>query len=148
VTEGGWRVLITHATALDGPDVKRPRADFTLAEMRSGHDLYFAQTDNRSSEDVVYRMRVREIGPGALVVAIENVSPISRFLITLFDAGDLQAVHYLARQGPDVWGYYGLAWAGESMPSRLGIGEASYANRAQALYRHFVGGSTDREPHP
>jgi len=34
------------------------------------------------------------------------------------------------------------------MPSRLGIGEASYANRAQALYRHFVGDSKDREPPP
>jgi hypothetical protein len=43
VTEGGWRTLITHATALDGPDVTHPRADFTLAEMRSGHNLYFAQ---------------------------------------------------------------------------------------------------------
>ena len=93
-------------------------------------------------------MRVREIGPSGFVVAIENASPVSRFLITLFDPGDLQAVHYLARQGPDVWGYYGLAWAGESMPSRLGIGEASYANRAQALYRHFVGDSKDREPPP
>jgi hypothetical protein len=31
VTEGGWRTLITHATALDGPDATRPRADFTLA---------------------------------------------------------------------------------------------------------------------
>ena len=148
VTEGGWRTLITHATALDGPDAMRPRADFTLAQMRSGHDLYFAQTDNRSSGDVVYRMRVREIGQSGFVVAIENASPVSRFLITLFDPGDLQAVHYLARQGPDVWGYYGLAWAGESMPSRLGIGEASYANRAQALYRHFVGDSKDREPPP
>jgi hypothetical protein len=146
VTEGGWRTLITHATALDGPDVTHPRADFTLAAMRGGHDLYFAQTDNRSSGDVVYRMRVREIGPGGFTVVIENVSPVSRFLITLFDPGDLQAVHYLARQGPDVWGYYGLAWAGESMPSLLGIGEASYANRAQALYRHFVGDPKDRAP--
>ena len=148
VTEGGWRTLITHATALDGPEATHPRADFTLTEMKSGHDLYFAQTDNRASGEIVYRMRVREIGPGGLVVAIENASPVSRFLITLFDPGDLQAVHYLARKGPDVWSYYGLAWAGESMPSRLGIGEASYANRAQALYRHFVGSSTDREPHP
>jgi len=31
VTEGGWRTLITHAAALDGPDATRPRADFTLA---------------------------------------------------------------------------------------------------------------------
>jgi hypothetical protein len=91
-------------------------------------------------------MRVREIGPSGFSVAIENASPVSRFLIKLFGPGDLQAVPYLARQGPDVWGYYGLAWAGESMPSLLGIGEASYANRAEALYRYFVGDSKGREP--
>lgn len=89
-----------------------------------------------------------EIGPSGFTVAIENASPVSRFLITLFGPGNLQAVHCLARQGPDVWGYYGLAGAGESMPSLLGIGEASYANRAEALYRHFVGDSKDCEPPP
>ncbi|MGB6700947.1 hypothetical protein, partial [Methyloceanibacter sp.] len=55
VTEGGWRTLITSATALEGPKVDRPRSDFTLAEMRSGADLYFAQSENRAGGDVVYR---------------------------------------------------------------------------------------------
>jgi hypothetical protein len=138
VTEGGWRTLITKATALQGPDLHRPRSDFTLAEMRSGADLYFAQADNRAGGDVVYRMHVRDFGPDRFVVVIENVSPVSRYLVTLFNPGDLYAVHFLERRGQKAWGYYGLAWAAESL-SRLAVPKASYVNRAVALYRHILG---------
>jgi hypothetical protein len=139
VTEGGWRTLITKAAALEGANVVRPRSDFTLAEMRSGADLYFAQSENRAGGDVVYRMRVRDFGPNRFVVGIENASAVSRYLVTLFNPGDLASVHFLERRGPGVWGYYGLAWAGDSLVSRLAVPEASYVNRALALYRHFLG---------
>jgi hypothetical protein len=139
VTEGGWRILITEATALEGPYVSRPRSDFTLTEMRSGASLYFAQAENRAGGDVVYRMRVQDFGPNRLVVRIENVSPVSRYLVTLFNPGDLASVHFLERREPGAWGYYGLAWAGDSLVSRLAVPEASYVNRAVALYRHFLG---------
>ena len=139
VTEGGWRTLITQATALEGPDLNRPRPDFSLPEMRSDVDLYFAQSENRAGGDVVYRMRVRDFGPNRFVVAIENASPVSRYLVTLFNPGDLASVHFLERRGPGVWGYYGLAWASDSLVSRLAVPEASYVNRALSLYRHFLG---------
>jgi hypothetical protein len=67
------------------------------------------------------------------------VSLVSRYLVTLFNPGDLVSAHFLERKGPKVWGYYGLAWAGSSLPSRLAVPEASYVNRAVALYRHFLG---------
>ncbi len=131
--------LITRASALEGPEANRPRLDFTLAEMRSGADLYFAQAENRAGGDVVYRMRVRDFGPSRFVVAIDNVSPVSRYLVTLFNPGDLYSIHFIERREPGVWGYYGLAWAGDSLVSRLAVPEASYVNRALALYRHFLG---------
>jgi hypothetical protein len=90
-------------------------------------------------------MRVREISATRLVVAIENVSQVTRLMLTLFDAGDLQSVHFLERQGPDVWSYYGPAWAGESTASMLAVPESSYINRAKVLYRHFV---DLRDPRP
>jgi hypothetical protein len=139
VTEVGWRTLITKAAALEGPNLDRPRSDFTLAEMRSGTDLYFTQTENRAGGDVVYRMRVRDFGPNRFVVTIDNASPVSRYLVTLLNPGDLISVHFLERRGPGVWGYYGLAWAEDSLVSRLAVPEASYVNRALALYRHFLG---------
>jgi hypothetical protein len=139
VTESGWRTLITSAGALEGPDPNRPRADFTLAEMRSGADLYFAQSENRAGSDVVYRMRVQDFGRDRFVVKIDNVSAVSRYLVTLFNPGDLASVHFLERRGQGLWGYYGLAWAGDSLISRLAVPQASYVNRAVALYRHFLG---------
>ncbi len=139
VTESGWRTLITHATALEGPDLDHPRKDFTLAEMKGGAELYFAQADNRTSGDVVYRMHVVQADASRLVIDIENVTAVRSFLIPLFAPGDLQSVHYLQRTAQGRWSYYGLAWAGETMSSQLLIPEASYVNRALALYSHFTG---------
>jgi hypothetical protein len=145
VTEGGWRTLIIDAFALDGPDLNRKRPDFTLAEMKSGKELYFAQKDNRAAGDVIYRMQVKEMSATRLVVAVDNVSPVERFMLTLFNPGGLRSLQFLERQGPDVWSYYGLAWAGETTAARLAVPEASYVNRAKALYAHFAG---LRKPEP
>ena len=53
VTEGGRRTLIRDASALDGPASEHERADFSAAELKQGRDLYFTQSDNRSSGEVV-----------------------------------------------------------------------------------------------
>jgi hypothetical protein len=139
VTEGGWRTLITDASALDGPDPEHKRPNFALSEMRGGKDLYFTQQDNRAAGDVIYRMQVKEMSATRLVVAIENASAVRRFMLTLFNPGDLQSLHFLERQAPNVWRYYGLAWAGETTASLLAVPKASYVNRAKALYGHFAG---------
>ena len=139
VTDGGWRTLIASASALDAPDSGHSRADFTLTEMKSGHDLYFAQQDNRTSEEVVYRMKVRDLAADRFVVAVENVTPVRSFMLTLFDPDDLQSVHFVERESPGLYRFYGLAFAGESLPSSLALPEASYVNRALALYGHLTG---------
>ena len=74
-------------------------------------ELYFAQSDNRASGEIIYRMQVKQADPSRLVIAVENVTAVRRFLITFFEPGDLQSVHYLERNGPGLWSYYGLAWA-------------------------------------
>jgi len=107
--------------------------------MKSGHDLYFAQQDNRTSEEVVYRMKVRDLAADRFVVAVDNVTPVRSFMLTLFDPDDLQSVHFVERESPGVYRFYGLAFAGESLPSSLALPEASYVNRALALYGHLSG---------
>ncbi len=139
VTDGGWQTLITSASALDSPDGGHSRADFTLAEMKSGKELYFAQQDNRTSEEVVYRMRVSGLSADGFTVAVENVTPVRSFMLTLFDPGELQSVHFVKRETSGVFRYYGLAFAGESLASSLALPEASYVNRALALYGHLSG---------
>lgn len=144
VTDGAWRTLITEAGALDGLDVPRRRQDFTVAEMKSGHDLYFEQRDNRSSGLVTYRMRVLDHDEDQAVITVENVTSVWLFVIPLFDPGDLQSLYIVQRLSPGVWGFTSLSGAREGAlnPS----GSASYVNRTVAIYRHFVGIPTDQPP--
>ena len=100
VTEGGWRTLITSATALSGPDLDHPRPDFTLAEMRSGKELYFAQGDSRAAGDVVYRMRVGEVSPTRLIVAIENVTPSAEIYADAVQPGRFAVAAFSRAAGP------------------------------------------------
>ena len=139
VTDGGWRTLITSAEALEAPESGHSRPDFTLAEMKSGKDLYFAQQDNRTSEEVVYRMQVRDLSANGFVVAVENVTPVRSYMLTLFDPGELLSVQFVERESPGVYGYYGLAFAGESLASSIALPQASYVNRALALYGQLTG---------
>ncbi len=146
-SDGAWRPLASSASALDGPDPGRRRTDFTAAELRSGRDAYFVQHDSRSSSDVVYRMRVLESGADRIMVATENVTPVRLMVVTLFQPGALQVVHVLQRLSPTSWGYYGLLRTTQEGTSSLTGGhEASYVNRAAALYRFIAGVPTDRDP--
>ena len=146
VTDKGWRVLITAAAALDAPNAKRRRPDFSLAEMKSGADLFFAQDDSRSSGAVVYRLRVLERGTDRIVIETENVDPIRAFIITLFPPGSLRATYFLERRGPGAWSFYGVSGTGSEASALADGHEASYVNRAAALYRYFTGVPGDTEP--
>jgi hypothetical protein len=146
VTDQAWRTLITHATALDSPDLARARPDVTAAELAKARELYFAHDDNRTSGEIVYRLRVRELTPSRLVVTTENVSPVRKLLLTLVDPGGLQSIQLLDRETPTLWRYYGLARTAEDFTALLGVTEGSYVNRAAAFYRHLIGIPTDRDP--
>ena len=146
VTDKAWRVLISDAAALAGPDAHQRRPDFTPDEMKSGADLYFEEDDNRSSGSVVYRLRVLQARRDRIVVETENVTPIRAFFVTLFPPGSLRATYFLERREPDTWGFYGLSSTGAEASALASVSEASYVNRAAALYRHFIGVPADRDP--
>jgi hypothetical protein len=146
VTDKKWRLLIEDAAALDGPEGGDRRTDFRSEEMKGGGALYFSQTETRLPVAVVYRMRVREFAPDRVVVETENVTAVRFALIPIIKAGDMRAVHYLERRAPGLWGYYALAFSGPYESLFLRIRDASLVNRAAALYRHFVGVPTDRDP--
>jgi len=142
ISDGAWRPLVTEASALSAADSDRRRADFTAAEMAGGEDLFFAQSDNRSSKEVVYRLRVLEMRPGGLVIQTENVSAVRLLLLPLFEPGDIEVAYFLDRRSPGVWDFYSLTRA----TPRFGGHVASYINRAVAAYRHIAGIPTDRDP--
>lgn len=143
VTDKQWRVLITHAAALEGADSPRPRRDFSAAEMKDGKDLYFLQSDSRSTGAVVYRMRVRESGPDRLVIEMENISPVRFYFLTLFEPGELRSLHFLDRRAGDLWGYYALS---ASARAQAKGSEASFVNRLASFYGYVIGNPVDRAP--
>jgi hypothetical protein len=145
-SDKSWRVLITDATALAAPDLKRRRADFTIAEMAPRRFLYFLQDDNRSSGPVLYQLQVLEKGPSRLVIEVENASPLKTFMMTLFHPGDLQFLYILEGRAAGIWGIYSLTRAGPGSSWLSGGHEASYASRAVAFYRHIAGIPTDQNP--
>jgi hypothetical protein len=89
--------------------------------MLAGADLFFAQDDNRSTGEVVHRMRVRvrEIGPARLVVEAENVSAVRYLLVPLAGPGDLRWVHFFERRSAAESGYFGLARVGAGVSPLL-----------------------------
>ncbi len=145
-TEKSWRPLVTEAFALSGPEVALKRADFNAAQFTKGQSLFFAQSDNRSSGKTIYRDRVLVSDRDHLVVASENLTPVKKMMLTLFDAGDMQAIYFLERRAPGVWTFYSLTrtrMASSLLPTG---GDASYINRAVAFYRWVAAIPTDQEP--
>jgi hypothetical protein len=146
VSDQRWENLVTSASALSGSDASTHRPDFRVNEMTAGAALYFVQNDNRSTNDVVYRLRVQEFGPDRLMIETENVSSVRYLLLPLAGPGDLQALYFLERQTSNKWGYYSLARTSASTSLLIGGHEASYINRAVALFRYIAGLPTDQEP--
>jgi hypothetical protein len=144
-TDKSWRPLAYDASALTGPDAKGRRADFSVAELSKGAQLYYWENDSRSGE-IIYRLNVRERSPERAVIASGNVIAVRRFLMTLFPPGTLQSVVFIQRLSSHSWGIYILSRI-DNEASLLAEGhEASYINRAVALYRQIAGIPTNAEP--
>ena len=146
-TDHTWRPLVTAATALTKEVGGQPRADFTPAEFESGQDLYQSQTDSRSTNEVIYRMRLRERDSHHFLIETENVTPVRWWALTLYKSGDLRSLYYLDQRSPGIWSYYSLTKIGGAGWLMTGH-ENSYINRVVALYRHIAGIPSDLEPPP
>lgn len=144
-TDKSWRPLAYDASALTGPDAKDRRADFSVAELNKGAQLYYWENDSRSGE-IVYRLQVRERTTERAVIASENATAVRRFLMTLFPPGTLQSVVFVQRLSVHNWGIYILSRIGNEASLLAEGHEASYINRAVALYRQIAGIRTNAEP--
>jgi hypothetical protein len=139
VSDSRFLTLITDSAAVAASDGAHRRADFSIGEMKSGVDLYFVQKDNRSSGEVTYRMRVEESASNRFVIAIENVSTIWFLILPVFGPGDVKATYVVERLEPTDWGYYSLSGVKEGSSALTAGNEASYINRANAVYHHVTG---------
>lgn len=143
VMDKEWRALVTEAAALSGSNSKDRRPDFSAPEMKLGRDLFLVQRDGRSTGEVIYRMRVRETSADRLVLELENVTPMRKFIVTVFKPGGMKLLYFMERRDGENWGFYVLLSANSSYAEG---NEGSYINRAAAFYRHFTGVLTDGAP--
>lgn len=145
-TEKNWQMLVTDAFALSGPDAALRRADFKASEMAKGQTIHYAQSDNRSAGNCVYREQVIAADRERVLIESENLSPVKKMLITLYAPGDLQSLYVIERRAPGLWNFYSLTrtrMASSMLPTGS---EASYINRSVAFFRHVAGIPTDQEP--
>lgn len=144
-TDNKWGPLAHDASALTGPDAGARRADFAPAELVKGADLHYWENDTRTGA-TVYRMRVLENSAERAVISSDNVTPVRRFLFTIFKPGALQSLLIIQRQGPGLYGAYIVSRSGEGTSILAAGHDDSYVSRANALYRALAGIRTDLEP--
>jgi hypothetical protein len=139
VSRRACRDLIDEAFALAGPDPDQRRRDFSAGELAAGRIFYFFQDDNGPGGGAVYRLRVREVAPDRLILGTENVGAIRVLLVPLFQPGELRALYVLERDAKEVWSFYSLTGTTAGASPLAGGHEASYVNRALALYGYIAG---------
>ena len=144
-TDKKWRPMAYEASALTGPDAKKRRPDFTASEISKGATLYYWADDTRTGQ-VTTRINVYESNSERAAITSENITPIKQFFFTLFKPGALQSAIFIQHLSPDTIGVYIMTRTGDGTSALAGGHDASFVNRAVALYRQLAGTKTDQEP--
>jgi len=96
------------------------------------------------------RCRLQGGGPRTadrLTLAFENATPVRYLLLPLFAPGEYQFIYFLQREDGDLWRFYNLLRAAVSFGLSGQDHEASFINRAVAIF-HFVAGLPGDKAHP
>jgi hypothetical protein len=131
--------LVTDAFSVESSGPSNRRADFTSNEMQVDRDLFFVEHDNRSSEPVIYRIRVLERSADHFVADIANANKVRALLMTLFEPGDLRTSLFIYGSADGTWTCYALSGFHPTGLAALLDKHKSYVNRLIALYGHIAG---------
>ena len=141
-----WSPLLVDASALSGPDPQQRRPDFTPEEMHAGARLYTVYDDDQSPGPVVIEIEIREAGPDGFLTVARNVTDLRLMGMSIAAPGDLAAMTWVRRAGPDSFEYHALpAMALNRLAAAL-TSDSAHVNRAVASYRYLAGMRTDRDP--
>ena len=139
------QVLFHEAYAVDHPGTLKPRADFSLAELRSGNELYFAHNDNRSSTLAPYSLRLVQSSAHAFSVQVENISDMRYLGLTLVAHHEMQWAVAIERLGAGRWGYRSLLGMRHLHLGRVEQHRLSNLARCVAMFDLLAGRQTDIE---
>jgi hypothetical protein len=133
-----WKTLISRAHALSAPEKMAVRPDFQPDEIAIGKDYFFWQEEPTTSGSATYAFRLLELSDTRLTISLRNITPARHLMINVLDAGNAQTLYFFEHLHEKEWGYYQLSRIGTGLHEKLPIPEASYANRARAIYSHFA----------
>ncbi len=140
-------VLFREAFAVEHASATRPRADFTPAELRSGTELFFVHSDNRSSHLSPYGMRLVHATPDGFQLQIENLADMRMFGLMLVAARETQWSVQVERLGPGRWGYRSLLGQRRLRLGRAEQHRLSNLSRSVAMFDLLAGRQTEIEAH-
>ena len=140
-------VLFQAAFAVDAAGSLRPRADFSAAELRSGAELHFVHSDNRSSELSPYSLRLAQTTADAFQVQIENSADLRYLGLLLLAAREMQWSVSIERLGPGRWGYRSLLGIRHLHLGRAEQHRLSNLARCVAMFDLLAGRQTEIEPY-
>jgi hypothetical protein len=140
-----WGHLATDASALSDANEKDRRKDFSPSDLSKGAELYYWE-DGASTGATVYSLKVIESAPQRLVISSDNITPMRKFVFTLFKPGALQSLLFIQQLSPGTYGVTILTRTGEGASILSNGHEEIFVNRANALFRQLAGIKTDQEP--
>ena len=140
-------VLFQEAFAVDAAGSLRPRADFSAAELRSGAELHYVHSDNRSSKLSPYSLRLVQVTHEAFQVHVENTNDMRYLGMLLVASREMQWSFTIERLGAGRWGYRSLLGIRHLHLGRAEQHRLSNLARCAAMFDLLAGRQTDIEPY-
>ena len=144
-TEHKRLLLFKDSFAVEQPGNLQPRPDYTAGELRSGRELSYVHSDNRSAKLLPYGMKLVKATPDLLQLQVENLGEMRTFGLLLVAPRETQWSVTVERLGPGRWGYRSLL---AQRRLRLGRNEQhrlSNLARAVAMFDLLAGRQTGIE---
>ncbi len=139
--------LFKDAYAVESLTHQQARADFSAAELRSGQELVYVHSDNRSSKLLPYGMRLVKAGADSLHMHIENLGELRVYGLLMTAPRETQWSVTLERLGPTRWGYRSLLAQRRLRMGRNEQHRLSNLARSVAMFDLLAGRQTDLEAH-
>jgi hypothetical protein len=140
-------VLFHEAFAVAQPESTQPRPDFSVAELRSGAELHYVHSDNRSSTLSPYCLRLVHSTADSFQLMFENVSDLRFMGLMLVASHEMQLSISIERLGAGRWGYRSLLGMRHLHLGRAEQHRLSNLSRSVAMFDLLAGRQTDLEPY-
>ena len=140
-----WQPMLNDAQALAAADARATRPDFTVDEVTSRREVHFVEDQSDLLGPVVQRLTLRELTPDRLVLEVANASPVRIAFIQVLPPGGSASLFTIERESGNVWRYYTLTRVETAGFGSFGPPDASYVNRADAIFRWVAGQPTEHD---